>query len=93
MQGCVILESSELPSKMDDVLLKEAKKYRGLLKYDSRGGARNAMRESFARRHKSAKRKRIVLSTFKGTGTLPGVNMEDWASVVESMDEDSGALR
>ena len=35
----------------------------------------------------TADRKRAVLPSFKGTGVLPGVNMDDWAGVMDLMEQ------
>ena len=50
----------------------------------------DAIRESLARR-RAAKRTAFDLPVFPGTGVMPGVDLNDTASLTELMDQDDGA--
>lgn len=50
----------------------------------------DALRESLARR-RAAKRPAFDLPVFSGTGVMPGVDLNDTASLTELMDQDDGA--
>lgn len=45
-----------------------------------------ALREVLARRRDRAKRTRVRLTTVKGHGTLPGVDLDDTASLLDRME-------
>lgn len=47
----------------------------------------DALRQSLARRDPPARAKRVKLTTFKGTGALPGVDLDDGAAVRARMDD------
>ena len=48
----------------------------------------DALRESLARRRQQVGRFPVQLPTFKGTGTMPGVDLDSNASLLELMDEE-----
>ena len=45
------------------------------------------VRESLARRNASPPRKRVKLHTFKGTGLMPGVDLNNSAALLDLMEE------
>ena len=47
----------------------------------------DALRETLARRRESPGRKRIFLPTFDGGGLLPGVDIDNSASLLDIMEE------
>ena len=47
----------------------------------------DSLRESLARRKATAPRRRINLPTFKGTGLMPGVDLNNNAALLDLMEE------
>lgn len=48
----------------------------------------DALRESLARRRQQADRFPVRLPTFSGTGTMPGVDLDSNATLLELMEEE-----
>lgn len=46
----------------------------------------DALREAFARRRSSGRRARVQLTTVKGRGTQPGVELDDTAALLDLME-------
>jgi hypothetical protein len=46
----------------------------------------DALRESLARRREARTRAPIALPTFRGSGTLPGVDLDDSAALLDLME-------
>lgn len=72
--------------RIDDDLLAEAKRVaeeRGTTLTQVIG---DALREALARRHRAPSRKRVRLPTFPGSGLMPGVDLDDSASLLELME-------
>lgn len=46
----------------------------------------DAVRESLARRRAPGSRRPVRLPTFRGRGTLPGVDLDDSAALIERME-------
>jgi hypothetical protein len=45
-----------------------------------------SLRERLARRRKGTARRRVTLPTFRGGGLLPGVDLDDTASLLDRME-------
>jgi hypothetical protein len=72
--------------RLDERLLAEAKKYAAESGQTLTAVLTDALRESLARRHPLAKRKRVRLRTVKGTGLRAGVDLDDTAALLELME-------
>jgi hypothetical protein len=77
---------------LDDDLLREAKRVAAAMDRSLSQLVEEALRERLARRQRQPKRERVSLPTFGGQGVRPGIDLRDWASVVEAMDRDDAAL-
>ena len=73
--------------KIDDELLREAKKLAAASGLTLGEVIENALRESFGRRQSFQRRDRIVLPTHSGGKFQPGVDLDDTAGLLELMDE------
>ena len=47
----------------------------------------DALREALARRAAAPARKRVALPTAGGEGVLPGIDLEDWSTVKDALDD------
>jgi Arc/MetJ family transcription regulator len=72
--------------RLDDRLLAEAKKYAAESGRTLTSVLADALRETLARRHSPGERKPVRLRTVKGNGVLPGVDLDDTASLLELME-------
>ena len=71
--------------RLDDQLLKEAKGVAAATGRSFTELVEDALRETLARRHAGASRQPVVLRTFKGQGLGPGVDLDDWAALLDLM--------
>jgi hypothetical protein len=71
---------------LDDQLLKEAKAVAASTGRSFTRVVEDALRESLARRRAGRPKKRIVLTTFKGKGLRPGVDLDDSAALLDLME-------
>ncbi len=77
---------------ISDALLTEAKQTAARTGRTLTQIIEDALRESLARRDASRTAPRTIkLTTFKGTGVAPGVNLDDSAGLRDLMDEDAPA--
>ena len=74
--------------RLDDRLLAEAKRYAAESGRTLTGLIEDALREVLARRHRRPARKPVRLTTVGGTGTQPGVDLDDGAALHDLMDHD-----
>lgn len=72
--------------RLDDDLLREAKKYAAEKGMTLTALLDGALREVLARQVGPTEKKGVKLPTFKGKGLQPGVDLDDSASLVELMD-------
>jgi hypothetical protein len=72
--------------RMDDALLRRAKEYAARSGTTLTRVIENALREHLARRPHRAVREPVVLPTFGGQGLLPGVDLDDTASLIDTME-------
>ena len=76
--------------RLDDRLLAEAKRYAAESGRTLTGLIEDALREVLARRHRRPARERVRLTTVGGTGTQPGVDLDDGAALLDLMDRGGG---
>ena len=76
--------------RLDDRLLAEAKRYAAESGRTLTGLIEDALREVLARRHRRPAREPVRLTTVGGTGTQPGVDLDDGAALLDLMDRDGG---
>lgn len=71
---------------INDHLLSEAKKFATETKQSLTSLIEEALRELLARRHRKKKVVPLKLTTYKGYGLQPGIELDDSASLLELMD-------
>ncbi len=76
--------------RLDAALLAEAKKLAAETDQTLTAIIEDALRERLARR-KTRPRARVRLTTFRGDGLAPGVDLDDGAALQETMEQDDGA--
>ena len=74
--------------RLDDDLLAEAKELAARTRRSLNSVIEDALRESLARRRGQAGRKPVTLTTFRGRGLRPGVDLDDTAALYDLMDAD-----
>jgi hypothetical protein len=72
--------------RLDDALLIEAKKKAAESHRTLTAVIEDALRESFSRKGRPAKRRRVRLPTAGGGGLLPGVDLDNTAALLDRMD-------
>jgi hypothetical protein len=77
--------------RLDDALLREAKRAANESGRTLTQLIEDALRESLARRKGPKAIQQVVLPTFKGDGLMPGVNLDDSAGLLDLMDDDGPA--
>ncbi len=78
---------------LDDAILREAKKVAAASGKTFTEVVEDSLRETLARRKAIPTRKPTKLHTFRGTGTRPGVDINDSAGLLEIMEEDDARRR
>ena len=73
--------------RLDEQLLREAKKAAVESGKTLTAVIEDALREALARRRRGPERQRIKLTTFRGDGLLPGVDLDDSAALLDLMDD------
>ena len=76
---------------LDDQLLEEARLVAAATGRSLSELIEAALRESLTRRSNYGDRKPVVLTTFKGEGLRPGVNLDDSAALRDLMDQQGAA--
>jgi len=71
--------------RLDDDLLREAKRYAAERGTTLTAILDQALREILARRERLPQQERTPLPTFKGRGLQPGIDLDDMASLVDLM--------
>jgi hypothetical protein len=74
--------------RLDDELLAEAKELAARTRRSLNSVIEDALRESLARRRRQSERKPVTLTTFRGNGLRPGVDLDDTAALYDVMDAD-----
>lgn len=77
--------------RLDDQLLKEAKRAAAASGRTLTGLIEDAVRETLARRHRGPARRQVTLQTFKGRGLRPGVDLDDSAELLDLMTRSDAA--
>jgi hypothetical protein len=72
--------------RLDEHLLAQAKQYAAASGKTLTAVLEDALREALARRNTATRPKPVRLRTCDGTGVLPGVDIDDSASLLELMD-------
>ena len=72
--------------RIEEQLLKEAKQLAARRGKSLTSVIEDALRESLARQLDSGKRETVRLITFSGKGLLPGVDLDDSASLLDLME-------
>ena len=75
--------------RLDDQLFVELKKTAANEGRTLASVIEDALRESLARREAQTIRASVRLPTFRGDGTLPGVDLDSNAALLDLMDQDS----
>jgi hypothetical protein len=73
--------------RINDDLLKEAKAVALATDRTLTELVADSLRETLAQRRASAKRERVTLPTFKGSGLRPGVDLNDSAALLDLMEQ------
>lgn len=79
--------------RLDPDLLSEAKKTAAVRGKTLTAVIEDALRESLGRRSELKKRAKVKLPTFRGNGTLPGVDIDDNAALLDLMESDRDSDR
>ncbi|GMV00534.1 MAG: type II toxin-antitoxin system VapB family antitoxin [Burkholderiaceae bacterium] len=72
--------------RLDEHLLAQAKQYAAASGKTLTAVLEDALREALARRNTATPRKPVRLRTCDGTGVLPGVDIDDSASLLDLME-------
>ena len=72
--------------RIDEDLLKEAKRLAVQQHKSLTAVLEDALRESLSRKRSAAQREPVRLPTFNGKGLLPGVDLDDSAALVDLME-------
>jgi predicted transcriptional regulator len=72
--------------RLDDHLLAEVKKYAAETGRTLTAVLEDALRDALGRRAARPKRARVRLKTFRGDGVRPGVDLDDSAGLLETME-------
>lgn len=76
---------------LDEHLLREAKQLAAAKGQTLSEVIEEALRAKLAQRHALQARERVSLPSFKGQGVRPGIDLKDWASVLDAMEQADGA--
>jgi len=76
--------------RLADPVLRDAKKLAAETGRSLTAVIEDTLREAMAR-HKTVRRRRVRLPTFAGRGLRPGVNLDNWASLLDRMEGDDAA--
>ncbi len=77
--------------RLDDQLLKTAKQYAHEHDTTLTAVIEDALRHSLSRQSKGQKEAMVHLTTVKGDGLYPGIDLEDSASLLAVMEERDGS--
>ncbi|HEX6793550.1 MAG TPA: ribbon-helix-helix protein, CopG family [Casimicrobiaceae bacterium] len=72
--------------RLDEHLLAEAKKFAAESGRTLTAVLEDALRDALARRATREKRTRVRLETFRGDGLWPGVDLDDSAALLDTME-------
>lgn len=72
--------------RIDEQLLRQAKQLAAQSGKSLTSLIEDALRESIARQHSTGQRQPVRLVTFRGSGLLPGVDLDDSAALLDLME-------
>ena len=72
--------------RIDEQLLRQAKQLAARSGKSLTSLIEDALRESIARQHSAGQRQPVRLVTFRGSGLLPGVDLDDSAALLDLME-------
>jgi hypothetical protein len=72
--------------RLDDDLLRDAKSYAAATGRTLTAVIEDALRETLSRRRERGSRPRVKLKTVGGSGTQPGVDLDDGSALLDLMD-------
>ena len=72
--------------RLNENLLAEAKRAAAESGLSLTGLIEDSLRESLSRRKHSATKRRVRLTTFRGAGLLPGVDLDNTSALLDLMD-------
>jgi hypothetical protein len=72
--------------RLDDDLLREAKSHAAATGRTLTGVIEDALRETLSRRRQRGSRPRVKLKTVGGSGTQPGVDLDDSSALLDLME-------
>jgi hypothetical protein len=72
--------------RLDDDLLRDAKRHAAATGRTLTAVIEDALREALGRRRQQGSRRRIKLRTVGGSGTQPGVDLDDSSALLDLMD-------
>lgn len=78
--------------RVDDDLLSAAKELAARTNRTLTAVIEDALRQHLARQEELARREPVRLKTVEGRGTLPGVDLDDAASLLELMERDDASM-
>ena len=78
--------------RLDDDLLSEAKQVAAETNRTLTAVIEDALRQHLSQRRQLAERKPVRLKTVEGNGPLPGVDLDDSASLLELMERTDASL-
>ena len=74
--------------RMDDRLLRDAKQFAARTGRTLTSVIEDAVRQLLAGAPRSPQRSKVKLPTFRGTGVLPGVDLDNSADLLDRMESD-----
>ena len=77
--------------RLDDGLLAQVKKYAAQRRKTLTAVIEDALRQTLARQKILRRARPVRLTTFKGRGPLPGIDLDDTASILDAMEDTSAA--
>ncbi len=75
--------------RLDDGLLADVKRYAAKRRKTLTAVIEEALRETLAREKSFRPARPVKLTTFRGRGLLPGIDLDDTASILDAMEEQS----
>jgi metal-responsive CopG/Arc/MetJ family transcriptional regulator len=73
--------------RLDDGLMEEVKRYAAERRTTLTAVIDEALRETLARRKPMRKTKPIQLTTVRGRGLMPGIDLDDTASLLDALEK------
>lgn len=77
--------------RLDDALMAEVKQFAAMRQKTLTSVIEEALREKLAQRRRSGRSKPVKLTTVGGNGLLPGIDLDDAASLLDIMEDVNAA--